>query len=67
MSITLSVSGMTCGHCVRSVSQALEAVRGVERVSVSLETGRAQIDGQATPTALIRAIEEEGYQARVAE
>jgi copper chaperone len=67
MAITLSVTGMTCDHCARSVSKALQTVAGVENVSVSLDTGRARIDGKASPGALIRAIEEEGYKAQVAE
>jgi copper chaperone len=67
MAITLSVIGMTCGHCAGSVTKALRAVPGVEKVSVSLDTGRAHVDGNASPGALIRAIEEEGYKAQVAD
>lgn len=66
MAITLSVTGMTCDHCVQSVTKALQAVAGVEKVSVSLDTGRARVDGKAGPGALVRAVEEEGYKARVA-
>ena len=67
MAITLSVTGMTCSHCAHTVSKALKAVAGVEKVSVSFDTGRARVDGKAGPGALIRAIEEEGYKAQVAE
>ncbi len=67
MAITLNVTGMTCNHCVQSVTKALQAVAGVENVSVSLATGCARIDGNASSPALIRAIEEEGYKAQVAE
>jgi copper chaperone len=67
MAITLSVTGMTCEHCVRSVTKALQAVAGVEKVSVSLDTGRAHVDGKAGPEVLIQAIEEEGYKAQVAD
>jgi copper chaperone len=67
MAITLSVTGMTCGHCAQSVTKALQAVAGVENVSVSLDTGRARVDGKASPGVLIRAIEEEGYKAQVAD
>ena len=35
---TLSVAGMTCGHCVSSVTNELETVAGVEHVSVELRT-----------------------------
>ena len=36
---TLGVPGMTCGHCVSSVTNELETVDGVENVSVELRTG----------------------------
>ena len=36
---TISVSGMTCGHCVSAVSEELEALEGVEAVSVDLNAG----------------------------
>jgi copper chaperone len=67
MATTLSVTGMTCDHCVRAVTKALQAVAGVEKVSVSLDTGRARVDGKASSGALIHAIEAEGYKAQVAE
>lgn len=39
VSTTVSVSGMTCGHCVSSVSEELEALAGVEQVEVDLNAG----------------------------
>lgn len=39
VSTTVSVSGMTCGHCVSSVSEELEALAGVENVEVDLNAG----------------------------
>ena len=38
-STTVNVSGMTCGHCVSSVSEELEALAGVEAVDVDLNSG----------------------------
>jgi copper chaperone CopZ len=35
------VSGMTCGHCVASVSEELSALEGVEGVDIELNTGGA--------------------------
>ncbi len=35
----LAVTGMTCGHCVSSVTEELGEVTGVESVSVSLNAG----------------------------
>ncbi|WP_344364847.1 heavy-metal-associated domain-containing protein [Arthrobacter humicola] len=39
VSTTVNVSGMTCGHCVSSVSEELEALSGVEKVDVDLKAG----------------------------
>jgi len=65
--IELQIDGMTCGHCKAAVEKALTGVDGVERVvEVNLETGRATVDGTATAEALIAAIAEEGYEAKIA-
>jgi copper chaperone CopZ len=62
---TLSISGMSCNHCVQHVSNALRAVGGVARVDVDLDAGKATIDhGEVTTTAeLIGAVESAGYAA----
>ncbi len=62
----LEVKGMTCMHCVAAVKKALEAVPGVARVEVSLEAGEALVEGTADPEALMAAVKNEGYEARVA-
>ncbi|MEN2745568.1 heavy-metal-associated domain-containing protein [Sinomonas halotolerans] len=36
---TVHVDGMTCGHCVSSVTEEIEAIEGVEGVSVALRAG----------------------------
>lgn len=36
---TLKISGMTCGHCVAHVTEELEALEGVKKVSVVLNKG----------------------------
>ena len=61
--IRLAVSGMTCGHCVQSVTKALEKVPGVEKAEVSREQGEAIVRGSADSQTLIEAVVEEGYQA----
>lgn len=60
---TLKITGMTCGHCVRAATQALEGVPGVTRVEVTLEPGQAVVHGDAPLEILIAAIAEEGYTA----
>jgi copper chaperone len=62
----LKIEGMTCSHCVRAVTEALESVEGVEHVNVNLADGRAVVDyrdGAATPGGLVVAVIVEGYMA----
>lgn len=61
MSDTYTVTGMTCEHCVASVTEEVTALRGVTGVTVDLATGRLTIDGQATEDAVRGAVEEAGY------
>ena len=62
--LTFSVSGMTCDHCVRSVTQAVNEVEGVDQTHVDLAGGTAVVEGPALdPERIIAAIEEEGYEA----
>jgi len=59
----LAVTGMSCGHCVATVEQAVSAVPGVTSVAVSLERGDAEVVG-GVPHRVIEAIREAGYDAR---
>jgi len=65
--IKLSVTGMSCEHCVGAVRNALTGIEGVEAViDVSLERGEVIVEGKLEIAALIAAIEEEGYSAVLA-
>ena len=59
---TYEVKGMTCGHCVRSVTEEITEVDGVSSVDVSLEEGTAVVTGEADPDAVTAAVVEAGYQ-----
>lgn len=62
--ITLNISGMSCGHCLNAVNQALSRVPGLEIESVRM--GRADLrydEALTTPEAITRAIADAGYQA----
>jgi copper chaperone CopZ len=62
--IELKITGMTCGHCVGHVKNALQNVEGVTEARVDLATGRAIVTGQELNTRqLVEAVEEEGYEA----
>lgn len=63
MSKTYIVSGMTCSHCVASVTEEVSEVAGVERVDVELESGRVVVKGDSIDDAAIRAaVDEAGYE-----
>jgi copper chaperone len=40
---TITIEGMTCGHCVEGVTKALEALTGVSEVFVELEASSAEL------------------------
>ncbi|GAA0267436.1 heavy-metal-associated domain-containing protein [Actinomadura nitritigenes] len=60
---TYTVTGMTCGHCVASVTEEVEQVAGVTAVDVDLKTGQVTVTSEApVDDALIKsAVEEAGY------
>ena len=63
-SATLQVSGMTCSHCVDSVTRALREARGVTEADVDLQTGRAVVRGDGVDSqALLDAVRNLGYDA----
>ena len=59
-----SVTGMTCGHCVSSVTEEVGKVDGVTNVEVNLEAGEATVTGDGfTDAAVIAAVDEAGFTA----
>lgn len=64
----LKVEGMMCDHCVAHVTEALEGVKGVKNVKVSLTDGTADLDAGllVKNDALVKAVEDAGYKATVA-
>ncbi len=61
--LRLKVTGMTCNHCVQSVTQAVQSVAPVARVDVSLEKAEVNVAGPADPEQVIAAIADAGYEA----
>ncbi|MEV0284327.1 heavy metal-associated domain-containing protein [Kribbella sp. NPDC050820] len=58
------VLGMSCGHCVRFVTEELEALPGVESVSVDLPTELVTVvsERELEPAAVRAAVEAAGYE-----
>lgn len=61
----LQITGMSCGHCSAAVTKALKEVPGVTDAQVFLAEGIARVQGTAQPQALLHAVEEAGYAAKV--
>jgi copper chaperone CopZ len=62
MSAMYSVEGMTCEHCVRSVTEEVSEVAGVEAVEVDLASGRLVVHGASVDDTAVRAaVDEAGY------
>jgi copper chaperone len=61
---TYTVTGMTCGHCVASVTEEVQEIPGVQDVSVVLETGAVTVtsDSPIDDGAVKAAVQEAGYQ-----
>jgi copper chaperone CopZ len=55
------VEGMTCEHCVRSVTEQLAEVAGVESLHVDLASGRLVVHGDASADEVRQAVVEAGY------
>ncbi|HSR11317.1 MAG TPA: heavy metal-associated domain-containing protein [Thermodesulfobacteriota bacterium] len=60
----IKIGGMSCQHCVMSVSKALERLAGVKDVKVDLEKGEATFENaQTLPAGEIRkAVEKAGFE-----
>lgn len=63
MSRTLTVSGMSCTGCEETVTDALNAVDGVESASADHEAGTATVEGDADVDKLVTAVTDAGYEA----
>ena len=62
MTSAYAVAGMTCDHCVRSVTEEVSEVPGVTAVEIDLAGGRLTVQGDADDAAVRAAVAEAGYQ-----
>jgi copper chaperone len=63
---TISIDGMTCGHCVDAVTEELKAIEGVQTVSIQLNKGgistaTVRSESQLDPAQVGEAVAEAGY------
>jgi len=63
MTSSYTVAGMTCSHCVASVSEEVAEVTGVDSVEVDLARGRLTVSGEGVRDEDVRAaVAEAGYE-----
>jgi copper chaperone len=60
----LSIEGMSCGHCVKHVEEALKEIGGVTSVAVDLAKKKAVVEASdgVAEAQLKKAVEEAGYE-----
>lgn len=61
-----SVEGMTCGHCVRAVTQAVQSKDSAASVKVDLAAKEVGVESRLSPQEVIDLIAEEGYSVKLA-
>ena len=61
--VTYHVTGMTCGHCEKAVTEEVGAIPGVTEVKVDLPTGHVTVTGSGLSDDAVRAaVDEAGYE-----
>jgi len=64
MATTLKVKGMSCQHCVMSMTKALGQLEGIKNVQVDLAKGEVRFDNtkEVASQRIEKAIEDAGYE-----
>ena len=61
--IELTLPTMTCGHCVKTVTQTVQRIDPAARLEIELPQHRVRIDSVLAADRFKKALEEEGYAA----
>ena len=61
-----NVQGMSCGHCVKAITQALQAKDPAASVRIDLAAKEVGVESALSADQVIAVITEEGYEAKVA-
>ncbi|QCJ42425.1 copper chaperone CopZ [Bacillus sp. S3] len=65
--VTLDVSGMSCGHCVKAVEGSVGKLEGVKKVAVKLDQGQVDVEFDAKVVSLStikETIDDQGYDVK---
>ncbi|KAA8734983.1 heavy-metal-associated domain-containing protein [Acinetobacter qingfengensis] len=60
-----SVENMTCGHCVRAVTNALQDADAQAKVAVDLQQKQVIVNSSLDSAKVIALLQEEGYPAKI--
>lgn len=60
---TVKINGMSCQHCVASVTKAIQDISGVSQVLVDLDKGEATYEGDVSEQDVKAAIVKVGFEA----
>lgn len=63
---TFNVQGMSCGHCVKAIIQAVQAKDPAADVQVDLSARTVQVQSSLPVNAVVEVIKEEGYEVSLA-
>lgn len=61
MQQVFEVQGMTCGHCERAVTHAIQGIDAQAQIKIDRAANRVEVNSSASRDALQAAIAEEGY------
>lgn len=65
--VTLNVSGMSCGHCVKAVEGSVGGLQGVKKVDVKLDKGQVDVEfdpSMVTLSTIKETIDDQGYDVK---
>jgi copper chaperone len=65
--LVLHIEGMSCGHCLNAVNQALTAVPGAKVDTVRIGRAEVEMPDAGSSDALVTAVEEAGYTVAMVE
>ncbi len=61
--LTLEIPTISCGHCARAITEAVQELDPAARVEVDIDRKRAAIETSAATAAVLARLEEEGFTA----
>jgi copper chaperone len=61
-----NVQGMTCGHCVKAVTRAVQEQDAAAKVEIDLAARQVRVQSELGQEQILTAIRDEGYQAELA-